>query len=61
MPDIALRILGTIAAVVAFVFFLPMIVYICVRSGTAAYLITKERFLDIKKGGCDECKGQAER
>ena len=61
MPDMIFRILGAMAAVAAIIFFLPMIVYICVRSGTAAYLITKERFLEIKKGGCDVCKGQEER
>lgn len=47
--------IAVIAAIVI-VFVLPMIVFLCVRSGSAAYFMTKKRFTVLEKGECDECK-----
>lgn len=56
MLDILLYFSGVVAILALVVFVLPMVVYVCVRSGTAGYLITKQKFLKSKKEECDECK-----
>ena len=58
MLDLLMYISGAVGILTVVVFVLPMVVYVCMRAGTAGYLITKQKFLELTKGGCDECKGQ---
>lgn len=61
MLDILLWFCGAVAILVMLAFVLPMMVYLCVRMGTAAYFNTKKRFLNLQKDKCDECQGSTNR
>lgn len=61
MLDLLLWLSGAVGILAVVFFLLPMIIYTCVRSGTAGYLRAKQKFLDLKKGDCDECKGSKNR
>jgi hypothetical protein len=56
MLDLLLYIFGAVSVFALLVFGLPMVVYVCMRAGTAGYLISKQKFLKLKKEKCDECE-----
>lgn len=61
MLDILLWFCGAVAIIAVAAFVLPMLVYVCVRAGTAGYLRSKQKFLKLKKADCDECQGSTNR